>query len=47
MAISALVLAPTRELAIQIEKESEKFSFRSGLRFCIAYGTHTPCTSCC
>eukprot|EP01047_Picozoa_sp_COSAG01_P065123 COSAG01_NODE_8743_length_2675_cov_0.899845_3_plen_220_part_00 len=41
VAISALVLAPTRELAIQIEKESEKFSFRSGLRFRIAYGgTH-------
>jgi ATP-dependent RNA helicase DDX3X len=39
--ISALALAPTRELAVQIHEESQKFSFRSGLRFAIAYGgTH-------
>lgn len=39
--ISALGLAPTRELAVQIHEESQKFSFRSGLRFAIAYGgTH-------
>ena len=35
---SALVLAPTRELAIQIQEESAKFSFRTGLRTCVAYG---------
>jgi ATP-dependent RNA helicase DDX3X len=29
---SALALAPTRELAIQIQEESSKFSFRCGLR---------------
>ena len=39
--ISALGLAPTRELAVQIHEESQKFAFRSGLRFAIAYGgTH-------
>ena len=39
--ISALTMAPTRELAIQIHEESKKFAFRSGLRFAIAYGgTH-------
>lgn len=39
--ISALGLAPTRELAVQIHDESQKFAFRSGLRFAIAYGgTH-------
>lgn len=35
---SALALAPTRELAIQIQEESAKFSFRTGLRTCVAYG---------
>eukprot|EP01052_Picozoa_sp_SAG31_P000405 SAG31_NODE_12_length_38498_cov_21.161671_21_plen_445_part_00 len=36
--ISALVLAPTRELASQIHDEASKFSFRSGLSMCVAYG---------
>ena len=38
VAIRALVLAPTRELAQQIHKESEKFAFRTGLRIGVAYG---------
>ena len=38
VAIRALVLAPTRELAQQIAAESEKFAFRTGLRIGIAYG---------
>jgi ATP-dependent RNA helicase DDX3X len=38
VAIRALVLAPTRELAQQIAAESEKFAFRTGLRIGLAYG---------
>ncbi|EOD21762.1 hypothetical protein EMIHUDRAFT_65228, partial [Emiliania huxleyi CCMP1516] len=38
VAIRALVLAPTRELAQQIHAEAEKFAFRTGLRVCVAYG---------
>merc|ERR1719409_1472930 len=38
VAIRALVLAPTRELAVQIQEESRKFAFRTGLRVCVAYG---------
>ena len=38
VAIRALVLAPTRELAQQIHTESDKFAFRTGLRVCVAYG---------
>ena len=38
VAIRALALAPTRELAIQIQEESKKFAFRTGLRICVAYG---------
>ena len=38
VAIRALALAPTRELAIQIMDETKKFSFRTGLRVCVAYG---------
>ena len=34
----ALVLAPTRELASQIFKECEKFSYRSPFRGCVVYG---------
>mmetsp|Transcript_42092 Transcript_42092/g.116331 ORF Transcript_42092/g.116331 Transcript_42092/m.116331 type:complete len:425 (-) Transcript_42092:98-1372(-) len=38
VAIRALALAPTRELAIQIMDETKKFSFRTGLKVCVAYG---------
>lgn len=38
VAIRALAMAPTRELAVQIQEESKKFSFRTGLRICVAYG---------
>lgn len=34
----ALVLAPTRELAMQIEKESSKFGYSSKLRCACIYG---------
>ncbi|CAL5048526.1 unnamed protein product [Urochloa decumbens] len=34
----ALVLAPTRELAAQINDEAKKFSFQTGLRVVVAYG---------
>ncbi|KAG0515006.1 hypothetical protein BDA96_10G241500 [Sorghum bicolor] len=34
----ALVLAPTRELAAQINEEARKFSFQTGLRVVVAYG---------
>lgn len=34
----ALVLAPTRELAIQIHVESMKFAYATGIRCCIIYG---------
>ena len=38
VAIRALAMAPTRELAVQIQEESKKFAFRTGLRICVAYG---------
>ena len=38
VAVRALVLAPTRELAQQIREESKKFAFRTGLRVGVAYG---------
>ena len=31
-------MAPTRELAVQINEESKKFAFKTGLRICVAYG---------
>lgn len=34
----ALILAPTRELAIQIHKDAMKFASDSGLRFALVYG---------
>ena len=38
VAVRAVVLAPTRELASQIHEESKKFAYRTGLRVCVAYG---------
>uniref|UniRef100_A0A8C7F006 RNA helicase n=1 Tax=Oncorhynchus kisutch TaxID=8019 RepID=A0A8C7F006_ONCKI len=34
----SLVLAPTRELALQIYEESRKFAYRSRVRPCVVYG---------
>jgi ATP-dependent RNA helicase RhlB len=34
----AMILAPTRELAIQIAKDAEKFGAALGLRFALVYG---------
>ena len=34
----AVVLAPTRELAIQIQKDADKISAHTGLRFALIYG---------
>ncbi|KAJ1340031.1 hypothetical protein BSLG_005355 [Batrachochytrium salamandrivorans] len=34
----SLILAPTRELALQIYEESKKFAYRSWVRPCVAYG---------
>lgn len=35
---AALILAPTRELAVQIFEEATKFCFRSGLKVAVVYG---------
>lgn len=34
----SLILAPTRELTIQIWEEAKKFSYRSWVRPCVCYG---------
>ncbi|KAI8824033.1 Asp-Glu-Ala-Asp box polypeptide 3, Y-linked-like protein [Fimicolochytrium jonesii] len=38
VAPSSLVLAPTRELAMQIYEEARKFAYRSWVRPCVCYG---------
>lgn len=42
---NTLILAPTRELALQIEKEVNKYSYR-GIKWCVNYPSEIPLILC-
>ncbi|CAF1192230.1 unnamed protein product, partial [Didymodactylos carnosus] len=41
-----LILSPTRELAVQTDREARKFSFNTGLKSCLAIGGFDISASC-